>query len=76
MTTINTSVSVCSHCRNYQYPRGCGGYCNQLGVEVKGKWKACPLAIPVFLSAAEKEDIVAEVTGNVSPVHSRIGGIC
>ena len=76
MKTINTSVSVCSHCRNYQHQRGCGGYCKQLGVEVKGKWKACPLAIPVFLSAAEKEDFVAEVTGKVSPARARIGEIC
>lgn len=76
MKNIKTPVSVCSYCRNYQHQRGCGGYCKQLGVEVKAKWNACPLAIPVFLSLAEKEDFLAEVTGNVSPIHSRIGRIC
>ena len=62
MKNIKNSVSVCSHCRNYQYQRGWGGYCQQLGVEVKGKWNACPLAMPVFSSLTDKEDFLEEIT--------------
>ncbi len=67
MKNINISVSVCSHCRNYQHQRGWGGYCKQLGVEVKGTWKSCPLAIPVFSSETKKTEFIKEITGNIPP---------
>ncbi|EDX77490.1 hypothetical protein MC7420_627 [Coleofasciculus chthonoplastes PCC 7420] len=56
MRTINFSVSICRHCGHYQPQKGWGGHCQQLGVAVQGKWKACPLGISPFATYAEHLD--------------------
>lgn len=44
------SASYCSRCNHYTPEGRRGGHCGQLGVPVQGKWKACSLAMPVFLT--------------------------
>lgn len=57
MKSVNCSKSVCGRCGYYRIQGQRGGYCQQLGVEVKSKWKACPFASPTFASALENQDI-------------------
>jgi hypothetical protein len=47
-TTLHTTC--CSRCTHYTPEGRRGGQCGQLGVPVKGGWKACSLAVPVFLT--------------------------
>jgi hypothetical protein len=47
-------ASCCSRCSHYTPEGRRGGHCGQLGVPVKGKWKACSLAVPVFLTPLEE----------------------
>ncbi len=44
-------ASCCSRCSHYTPEGRRGGHCDQLGVPVKGRWKACSLAVPVFLTS-------------------------
>lgn len=56
MKTYNFSASTCQHCRHCGHfmPEGRrGGNCEQLGVLVRGGWKACSLAIPAFAPSWE-----------------------
>ncbi|MBO1347362.1 MAG: hypothetical protein EBE86_008180 [Hormoscilla sp. GUM202] len=59
MKTNNFPAPTCQHCR---YCRHCrhfvpegrrGGNCEQLGVLVRGGWKACSLALPAFAPSWE-----------------------
>ncbi|MEC4804683.1 MAG: hypothetical protein SAJ72_10545 [Jaaginema sp. PMC 1080.18] len=48
MKPANFSTSTCRLC-NYYTPEGRrGGVCRQLGVEVRGCWRACCLGTPAF----------------------------
>lgn len=50
MKSMESRASCCGRC-NYYTPEGRrGGHCAQLGVTVKSRWKACSLAVPVFLT--------------------------
>ncbi|MEM7726500.1 MAG: hypothetical protein AAF208_09025 [Cyanobacteria bacterium P01_A01_bin.45] len=53
MKGIKYLISSCRYCRNYNSQGRRGGLCNQLGVTVKGNWKACSLAIPPFAPSWE-----------------------
>jgi hypothetical protein len=53
MKTPNCLTSACRHCRFYQPEGRRGGQCQQLGVPVRGTWKACQLAIPPFAPSWE-----------------------
>ncbi len=53
MKTPNCLTSACRHCRFYQPEGRRGGQCQQLGVPVRGSWKACQLAIPPFAPSWE-----------------------
>ena len=44
-------ASCCSRCSHYTPEGRRGGQCGQLGVPVKGQWKACSLSVPVFLTS-------------------------
>lgn len=44
----NSSCYHCRHCRNYQMTSRRDGNCQQLGVNVQGKWKSCPLFTSTF----------------------------
>ncbi len=56
MAKSNCLASTCESCRYCRYftPEGRrGGYCEQLGVPVQSKWKACMLALPPFAPSWE-----------------------
>ena len=56
MSTSNCLASTCGSCRYGRYftPEGRrGGHCEQLGVPVQSKWKACMLALPPFAPSWE-----------------------
>lgn len=56
MSTSNCLASACGSCRYCRYftPEGRrGGHCEQLGVPVQSKWKACMLALPPFAPSWE-----------------------
>lgn len=53
MNTLTCPTSACRHCRFYQPEGRRGGHCEQLGVPVRGGWKACSLAIPPFAPSWE-----------------------
>ena len=56
MKTLNFPASACRYCRHYQLEGRRGGKCQQLGVPVRGNWKACSLALPPFAPSWESID--------------------
>lgn len=53
MKTVNFPTSACRYCRHYCVEGRRGGMCQQLGVPVRGSWKACSLALPPFAPSWE-----------------------
>lgn len=53
MKTLNFPASACRYCRHYCVEGRRGGMCQQLGVPVRGSWKACSLALPPFAPSWE-----------------------
>ncbi len=53
MKTLNDFTSACRYCRYYNPEGRRGGMCQQLGVPVRGTWKACSLALPPFAPSWE-----------------------
>jgi hypothetical protein len=53
MKTLNFPTSACRYCHHYCVEGRRGGMCQQLGVPVRGSWKACSLALPQFASSWE-----------------------
>lgn len=53
MKTSNCQATACRHCRFYTPEGRRGGNCQQLGVLVRGGWKACSLALPPFAPSWE-----------------------
>ncbi len=53
MKTLNNSTSACRCCRYFQPEGRRGGVCEQLGVPVRGSWKACSLAMSPFAPSWE-----------------------
>jgi hypothetical protein len=49
MKLADCLISACRHCNFYSAEGRRGGHCQQLGVSVRGNWKACSLAAPPFL---------------------------
>ena len=56
MKTLNFPTSACRYCRHYCVEGRRGGMCQQLGVPVRGSWKACSLALPPFAPSWESID--------------------
>lgn len=50
---LNPVTSACKSCRFYTPEGRRGGNCQQLGVPVRGSWKACSLALPPFAPSWE-----------------------
>lgn len=50
---LNPVTSACKSCRFYTPEGRRGGNCQQLGVPVRGGWKACSLALPPFAPSWE-----------------------
>jgi len=53
MNNSNCQASACRYCRHFTPEGRRGGNCQQLGVPVRGGWKACPLAMPAFAPSWE-----------------------
>ncbi|MDJ1182593.1 hypothetical protein [Roseofilum casamattae] len=53
MTHPNCQTSACRYCRHFIPEGRRGGNCEQLGVPVRGSWKACSLALPAFAPSWE-----------------------
>ncbi|MGB5961464.1 MAG: hypothetical protein WBG73_12440 [Coleofasciculaceae cyanobacterium] len=56
MNTSNFSASACRYCRYYNVEGRRGGMCKQLGVPVRGGWRACSLALAPFAPSWENID--------------------
>ena len=56
MNTSNFPASACRYCRYYNLEGRRGGMCKQLGVPVRGGWRACSLALPPFAPSWENID--------------------
>lgn len=56
MKTLTFPTSACRYCRHYCVEGRRGGMCQQLGVPVRGSWKACALALPPFAPSWESID--------------------
>ncbi len=50
MTSVRGQILCCSRCRYYTPEGRRGGQCGQLGVPVQGRWQACSLSMPVFVT--------------------------
>lgn len=48
MKASNSTASTCRCCHYYKLTGRRGGYCEMLGVSVRGEWKSCHLAIVKF----------------------------
>ncbi|MEB3825900.1 hypothetical protein [Phormidium sp. CCY1219] len=68
MKTLNCQASACRHCRFYTPVGRRGGNCQQLGVPVRGGWKACSLAVPPFAPSWEG---IEEIMGLPQTVYGR-----
>jgi hypothetical protein len=53
MSNSNCQTSACRYCRHFTPEGRRGGNCQQLGVPVRGGWKACSLALPAFAPSWE-----------------------
>ncbi len=56
MNTSHFPASACRYCRHYNVEGRRGGMCKQLGVPVRGGWRACSLALPPFAPSWENID--------------------
>ncbi|MDS3861211.1 hypothetical protein RIF25_10375 [Thermosynechococcaceae cyanobacterium BACA0444] len=54
MEHASINVSTCRFCSHYDPQGRRGGECRQLGVPVKGYWRACPLAMAAFTADGPK----------------------
>lgn len=63
MSASNCFASACRYCRYFTPEGRRGGHCQQLGVPVQGKWKACCLAIPPFAPSWENAEAVTATVG-------------
>lgn len=52
-TSSELKPSACRCCQFYKSQGRSGGYCQQLGVPVRGTWHSCPLALPPFAPSWE-----------------------
>ncbi|MDJ1172675.1 hypothetical protein [Roseofilum capinflatum] len=57
MNNSNCQTSACRYCRHFTPEGRRGGNCQQLGVPVRGGWKACPLAMPAFAPSWEGSEL-------------------
>lgn len=53
MKASNSTASTCRCCHYYKLTGRRGGYCEKLGVSVRGEWKGCNLAIVKFAADYE-----------------------
>ncbi len=62
---LNPVTSACKSCRFYTPEGRRGGNCQQLGVPVRGAWKACSLALPPFAPSWESLEEIFNLQGEV-----------
>ncbi|MGA9382794.1 MAG: hypothetical protein WBV73_28875 [Phormidium sp.] len=62
---FNPVTSACKSCRFYTPEGRRGGNCQQLGVPVRGGWKACSLALPPFAPSWENLEEIFNLQSEV-----------
>jgi hypothetical protein len=62
---LNPVTSACKSCRFYTPEGRRGGNCQQLGVPVRGVWKACSLALPPFAPSWESLEEIFNLPSEV-----------
>jgi hypothetical protein len=62
---LNPVTSACKSCRFYTPEGRRGGNCQQLGVPVRGGWKACSLALPPFAPSWESLEEIFNLQSEV-----------
>ena len=62
---LNPVASACKSCRFYTPEGRRGGNCQQLGVPVRGGWKACSLALPPFAPSWESLEEIYNLQSEV-----------
>ncbi|MFB2938941.1 hypothetical protein ACE1B6_27120 [Aerosakkonemataceae cyanobacterium BLCC-F154] len=62
---LNPVTSACKSCRYYTPEGRRGGNCQQLGVPVRGGWKACSLALPPFAPSWESLEEIFNLQSEV-----------
>ncbi|MFB2893564.1 hypothetical protein ACE1CI_11690 [Aerosakkonemataceae cyanobacterium BLCC-F50] len=65
---LNPVTSACKSCRFYTPEGRRGGNCQQLGVPVRGGWKACSLALPPFATSWESLEEIFNLQSEVVKV--------
>lgn len=65
---FNPVTSACKSCRFYTPEGRRGGNCQQLGVPVRGGWKACSLALPPFAPSWESLEEIFNLQSEVLKV--------
>lgn len=65
---LNPGTSACKSCRFYTPEGRRGGNCQQLGVPVRGGWKACSLALPPFAPSWESLEEIFNLQSEVLKV--------
>lgn len=65
---FNPVTSACKSCRFYTPEGRRGGNCQQLGVPVRGGWKACSLALPPFAPSWESLEEIFNLQSKVLKV--------
>ncbi|MFB2835521.1 hypothetical protein [Floridanema evergladense] len=65
---LNPGTSACKSCRFYTPEGRRGGNCQQLGVPVRGGWKACSLALPPFAPSWESLEEIFHLQSEVIEV--------
>lgn len=58
MSASSCLASACRYCRHFTPEGRRGGNCQQLGVPVRGNWKACALAMPPFAPSWENSEAI------------------
>lgn len=76
MKTVNSITSACRYCRYYMPEGRRGGVCQQLGVDVRGSWKACALALPAFAPSWENIEGIAIVPNEAVMLKQECSSSC
>jgi len=72
MEPMKSLTSACKYCRYYKPEGRRGGACQQLGVQVRGNWSACSLAVSPFAPSWEGFNEVWHVSENQTAIGSSL----
>lgn len=72
MSALSCHASACRYCRHFTPEGRRGGNCQQLGVPVRGNWKACALAMPPFAPSWENSEVIPAWQGKTPIVQEAL----